>query len=306
MNTSSHKDVGANTAATGSTTIGRERMSASEDKLVAALLALGLVLAYGPTYWDLLVGRWAGSAQGHEGFVAAISGWLIYRRRHTIGALRTPGSTSAALVLLVTGMVLYVFGRSQNFLRIELISQFFVIAALLVGHRGRGALRLAWFPLAFLLFVIPLPYALIMTLTGPLKSGVSALTTQLLFWAGYPIGRSGVVITIGQYELLVATACAGLQTMFTLEALGLLYLHLRNYQSALRNTLLALLIVPVSFCANVIRVVVLALVTYHFGDAAGQGFFHGFAGMLLFATALVLIMLLDRGLAGLLPARHRV
>jgi exosortase B len=298
--------VDTNTAVNGSPAFGRDQASAGEDKLVAGLLALGLVLAYGPTYWDLLIGRWASSAQGHEGFVAAISGWLLYRKRHAVAALPSRGSMGAALGLLVTGMVLYVFGRSQQFLRIELISQFFVIAALLVGYRGWRALRLAWFPLAFLLFVIPLPYALIMTLTGPLKSGVSALTTELLAWAGYPIGRSGVVITIGQYELLVATACAGLQTMFTLEALGLLYLHLRNYESALRNALLALLIIPVSFCANVIRVAVLALVTYHFGDAAGQGFFHGFAGMLLFGTALVLIMLLDRAVVALLPARYRV
>ena len=52
--------------------------------------------------------------------------------------------------------------------------------------------------------------------------------------------------------------------------------------------------VPVSFCANVVRVDVLALVTYHFGDAAGQGFLHGFAGMVLFVVALVLIMGVDR------------
>jgi exosortase/archaeosortase family protein len=114
------------------------------------------------------------------------------------------------------------------------------------------------------------------------------------------------VITIGPYELLVASACAGLQTMFTLEALGLLYLHLCNYGSAMRNALLALLIVPVSFCANVIRVTALALITYHFGDAAGQGFFHGFAGLLLFGTALVLILLLDRTLVAVLPEKHRV
>ena len=294
------------TTARSSATTRRERSLPADDRLVTGLLALGLALAYVPTYWDLLIGRWASSAQGHEAAVAAISGWLIYRKRQALAGLPPPTSMSAAMALLGTGMVLYVFGRSQQFLRIELVSQFFVVVALLVGYRGWGALRLAWFPLAFLLFVIPLPYAMIMTLTGPLKSGVSALTSQLLFWAGYPIGRSGVVITIGQYELLVATACAGLQTMFTLEALGLLYLHLRNYQSALRNALLALLIIPVSFCSNVIRVAVLALVTYHFGDAAGQGFFHGFAGMLLFATALVLIMLLDRALGSLLRLRHRL
>jgi exosortase/archaeosortase family protein len=99
-----------------------------------------------------------------------------------------------------------------------------------------------------------------------------------------------VVITIGQYQLLVNEACAGLQTMFTLEAMGLLYASLMNHSSALRNTLLSLLVVPIAFCANVVRVMVLALVTYHLGDAAGQGFLHGFAGMVLFVVALALVM----------------
>ena len=68
---------------------------------------------------------------------------------------------------------------------------------------------------------------------------------------------------------------------------------------------MALLVIPVSFCANVIRVMVLVLVTYHFGDDAGQGFFHGAAGMVLFVSALLLIFVADRVLTWLLPARHR-
>ena len=82
-------------------------------------------------------------------------------------------------------------------------------------------------------------------------------------------------------------------TLFTLEAMGLLYLNVVRHSSALRNILLAILIVPISFAANVTRVVVLSLITYHFGDAAGQGFLHGFAGMVLFLTALLLIIATD-------------
>ncbi|HEX6361461.1 MAG TPA: exosortase B [Albitalea sp.] len=275
------------------------------DRASAVWLLAGLAVAYAPTYWDLTAGRWAASAQGHEAFVAAVAGWLIYRKRDALAALHSPPALRSATLLLVAGLLMYVLGRSHQLPRMELGSQLFVIAAAVVGWRGWRALRVIAFPLLFLAFVIPLPYTLTMTLTGPLKSGVSAVSTQLLFWAGSPVGRSGVVITIGQYELLVATACAGLQTMFTLEALGLLYLHLRNYRSALRNALLALLVIPVSFGANVVRVVVLALVTYHFGDAAGRGFFHGFAGMVLFLTALALIIAVDKLVAALLPAPHR-
>ena len=53
---------------------------------------------------------------------------------------------------------------------------------------------------------------------------------------------------------------------------------------------LAILIMPIAFCANVVRVMILVLVTYHFGDEAGQGFVHGFAGMVLFMVALALIL----------------
>ena len=91
-------------------------------------------------------------------------------------------------------------------------------------------------------------------------------------------------------------ACAGLQTLLTLEALGLLYLNLVRRDSLFRNVSLAILIVPISFTANVIRVMALSLITYHFGDEAGQGFLHGFAGMVLFLSALMLIIAFDTAL----------
>ncbi|HEX8605130.1 MAG TPA: archaeosortase/exosortase family protein, partial [Pseudoduganella sp.] len=73
----------------------------------------------------------------------------------------------------------------------------------------------------------------------------------------------------------------------------LFYLNVVRHTSAFRNLALALLIVPISFTANVIRVIVLTLVTFYLGDEAGQGFLHGFAGMVLFITALILILSVD-------------
>ena len=84
--------------------------------------------------------------------------------------------------------------------------------------------------------------------------------------------------------------------MFTLEALGLLYMNIVGHTSRVRNVLLAILIIPMSFFANIIRVIVLVLVTYHFGDEAGQGVVHGAAGMVLFAVAMVLMFMLDGAL----------
>jgi exosortase B len=267
-----------------------------------ALLA-GLASLYGPTYFDLLFGAWSSYAQGHEALVAGACAWLLWRQRHALAALSGPRAPRAAAGLLGLGLLMYVFGRSQQFLRIELLSQVAVLAALLLHFRGWGALRLAWFPLAFLLFVVPLPYSVVIAITGPMKAAVSAITVAALQLLDYPVGRSGVVITVGQYQLLVAEACAGLQTMFALEAFGLLYTNLMNYKTWQRGTLMAVLVVPVAFLANVVRTAVLVLVTYHFGDEVGQGFVHGFAGLLLFAVALLFIHALDRVLGRVLPAR---
>jgi exosortase len=154
-------------------------------------------------------------------------------------------------------------------------------------------LRTFWFALLFIAFLVPLPGIFVDAVTGPLKQNVSAIAEQLLYTAGYPIARNGVVLTMGQYQLLVADACSGLNSMFSLSAVGLLYIHLMRYDYWLHNGLLLASILPIAFCANIVRVMVLVLVTYHFGDAAAQGFSHGFAGMLLFVIALMILLGVD-------------
>ena len=274
------------------------------DRWASAFVVSGFLALYLPTLWDASQGRWAGDTQGHELLVLAIAGWLLFRKRVALAALPAVRTAWGAGALLGFGLLLYVFGRTQGVLRIELLSLIVLVAGVLVCFKGWPALRLAWFALFFMLFAIPLPYALALALTAPMKTAVSVVAAQLLAALGYPIGRSGVVITIGQYQLLVTEACAGLQTMFTLEAMGLLYAGLVNHPSTLRNVLLSALVVPIAFSANVVRVAVLALVTYYLGDAAGQGFLHGFAGMVLFVVALVLIMSTDHLLGRALALRR--
>jgi exosortase B len=291
-------------AASSSVLSARAWLPAGVDRWAAAVVGLGFLALYGPTLWAGFQGRWASETQGHELLVLAIAAWLLFRARERLAALTSGPSVWAGSGVVVVGLLLYVFGRTQGVLRIELFSLIVVIAGVLLRFKGWPALRMTWFPLFFMLFSLPLPFTLALALTAPMKTAVSIVATQLLGGLGYPIGRSGVVITIGQYQLLVTEACAGLQTMFTLEAMGLLYASLMNHPSTPRNLLLSALVVPIAFGANVVRVVVLALVTYYLGDAAGQGFLHGFAGMVLFAVALVLIMGADNLLGRLMPSRR--
>jgi exosortase/archaeosortase family protein len=62
-------------------------------------------------------------------------------------------------------------------------------------------------------------------------------------------------------------------------------------------------ILPIAFVANVIRVLVLILITYHFGDEAGQGYLHGAAGIVLLIAALTALLALDAGLARIIKPR---
>jgi exosortase B len=258
----------------------------------------GIVALFAPTFYDLFTGAWIGAEQGHGPIIFALALWLIARKWPAADGpgVATPAPSWIGWPLLATGLALHLLGRSQHILMFEIGSIIVVMAAIVLVKRGMAALRMLWFPFFFMLFMVPLPSELVSTLTLPMKMAVSYVTEQLLFLAGFPISRSGVVLQIGQYQLLVADACAGLQTLLTLEALGLFYLNVVRHTSAVRNVALAILIIPISFSANVIRVMTLTLITYYFGDAAGQGFLHGFAGMVLFLTALVLILSVDSAL----------
>lgn len=262
------------------------------------LMLLGVLVMVSPTLWRLAHTIWLSDDQAHGPIILALSLWLTYRKWPSLPAPQAEATRPiAAWALLVTGCLSYVLGRSQSVVSIEVGALILVLIAALWMLRGPAALRHLWFPLFFLLFMIPLPGVLVAAVTQPLKITVSTVAEWVMYGAGYPIARTGVILQIGPYQLLVADACAGLHTLFTLEALGLLYLNVVQSSSALRNIALAILIVPISFTSNVIRVIVLALITFHFGDEAGQGFLHGFAGMVLFLTALLLIMATDRLLA---------
>lgn len=267
-------------------------------------ILLGMLVLYVPTLFDLFTGLWITEGQAHGSVILALAIWLIFRQWPQMmeKSEGRPVSVSGWMVFAIA-LGLYIIGRSQHIMMFELSSVIWMLAAILLVKRGSSALKVMWFPLFFMLFMVPLPGAVVAAITMPMKVAVSYVTANILFWADYPIARNGVILQIGQYQLLVADACAGLQTLLTLESLGLFYLNVVRHTSVFRNVALAILIVPISFTANVIRVITLTLVTYYFGDEAGQGFLHGFAGMVLFLSALVLILGIDALLQFFVKAR---
>jgi len=266
------------------------------------LILAGLLLAYWPTYDVLQASVWTVVGQGHGPVMLSLTLWLIWQRWPAFQKLPDRADWAKAAPVLLLGLLAYAIGRSQDVLVLDVGSQILVLSALCLAYRGTAGLKLMWFPLFFMIFLVPLPGSMVDVVTGPLKSAVSHVAEAVMYAAGYPIGRSGVTLTIGSYQLLVADACAGLNSIFSLEAIGVFYMSVVGHTNRFRNILLAILILPISFVSNVTRVIVLVLVTYYFGDEAGQGFVHGFAGILLFMVATALTISTDTLLGLFIPS----
>jgi exosortase B len=244
---------------------------------------------------------WEQEAHSHGPLVAAIAAWLFWRQPRPAAAAPGAPELLAGWGLLAFGLLAHVAGRVVGIPFVEVLGLAPTAAALALIAAGRAGLRAYWFPLLFLVFLVPLPDFMLEALTGSLKNKVSWATENLLHTFGYPIARDGVTLTIGQYQLLVADACSGLNSIVALAAMGVLYTYLMGHRNVWRNGLLLLAVVPIALGVNLIRVLFLVLLTYHAGDEAGQGFLHGAAGLTLFVAGLALLFLLD-ALLGRVPA----
>jgi exosortase B len=267
----------------------------------------GFAAMYLPLYW------WAGFSENalwqtdehaHGALILLVLIWLFWGMREAIFAAPTRPSRGLGWTLFAIGLLLYVVGQVVGIAIFMFGSQPFIVAAILLLLRGPDAIRIAWFAIFYFIFMIPLPGIFVDTVTGPLKQWISAIVVELLYRVGYPISRTGVIILIGQYQMLVADACSGLHSMYSLSALGTLFMYIMGRKSLLHNAIMLASILPIAFAANVVRVIVLVLITYHFGDAAGQGFLHGAAGIVLMLVALLLFFALDSLLERLLPPRR--
>lgn len=255
-------------------------------------LLLGFAVLVLPTYANLFTHIWNETDQAHGPLVLMVVLYLFYDKRQVFSQPASPAPRTGGLIFILS-LLTYILGRSQDILMLDMGAQTLLIVALILQFKGWATLKAVWFPLFFMVFMIPLPGFFVDAVTMPMKIAVSQVAEHVLYWFDYPVARNGVILQIGQYQLLVADACAGMHTLISLEALGLLYLNLVKHDSLARNVILALFIVPISFTANTIRVIAITLVTYYFGDAVGQGFVHGFAGMVLFLVALLLIIFID-------------
>lgn len=261
-------------------------------------IAAGLAALYIPTYITLARTLWRDDDYAHGPIILAVVIWLAWRNREALSDSGRPAIAMGA-ASLIAGLCLYAVGRSQSLALLEVASHIPVIAGVLMLMGGPALLRRFAFALLILLFFIPLPGFILETVSTPLKEFISSVVAAILGFAGYPVEREGVVLLVGDHQMLMADACSGLNSLYSLTALTLLYTHLTGPSTKARWAVLLASVAPIAIAANVVRVLALVLVAYHFGDDAAQGFLHGFAGMLVFVTAFVLLIGVDK----VIPAR---
>ena len=257
-------------------------------------LVLGCALLVLPTMADVARDTWSSEQGGHGPIVLATGLWALWRELKIAGTEWRTGKLSIGLPLLILCVSIFIVARITGILEIEAFSMYGALVAGAYLLLGGGLLRAIWFPLVYLAFALPPPDTVVAAVTQPIKIAISSSAVSLLYAAGYPIANSGVIIQIGQYQLLVAAACAGLNSIVTLTALCLFYVYLRHRSNMLAFFVVAIAAIPVAIISNFVRVLVLILVTYYFGDAAAQGFIHDFAGLLTFTVALLTIFGIDQ------------
>jgi exosortase B len=266
------------------------------DIASAVLLFSAALAAYVPMYLTLAAGSWQTEQEGHGPLIMLLAAWIAWQNRGRLQSVASVPAPAAGWAVLLVGLTLMVIGRSQDILAFEAFSQIPVIAGIILLLAGWGTLRAFAFPLGFLVFSVPLPGWVIDALTVPLKTKLSDWVTHALYMSGYPVAQNGVMIMIGPYQLLVKDACAGLNSIFALSAIGVLYVYLAGH-SLIRNAMLLGAMLPIAVAANFVRVAALVLIAYYGGLAAIEGIFHELTGIALFAVALLLLLMLD-GLIG--------
>lgn len=266
-------------------------------------LAIGLAVLLAPSFLSLAQQVWSQEAGVHGPIVLATGIWLFVREKEAIQAVREPGNDQLAWAGILASLAAYVFGRAFDFIVIEAGAVWGLLLSLFYLYFGWRAVRLMWFPIFYLAFLIPLPGWFIDAVTASLKEFVSFAATNLLQLAGYSIVRIGVTLFIDQYQLLVEDACSGLNSLVSLTSVSLFYIYLMHAASWRYALFLFAWILPVAIFANILRVIILVLLTYHAGNEAAQGFLHTTAGLVMFVIALLGIFLVDKIFA---PLFHRL
>lgn len=265
--------------------------------LFFGLLGLALVWSYWPTL-ELMVDRWARETQYSHGFLVPVfAAAVLWSRRNLLTGV-VPSTSWWGLPVLAVGVVCRLLGGSMDIEPLDAFSLLPTLFGLVLLVGGGRVLRWAWPGLAFLAFMLPLPFSVETALAQPLRRLATVASTYALQTLGLPALAEGNIIILDTYRLGVIDACNGLGMLMTFFALATAMALVAPAPLADRLVLVASAI-PIALISNVVRITATGVAYYWFGAAVAQTVLHDLAGWLMMPLALLLLWLELRLLARL-------
>ncbi len=254
---------------------------------LAWLLLLAAITAIYYPIIPRMVNDWDMDPNSSHGFlIPVVSGWFAYRAWPYIKDIPVQNSPWG-LALLVVGLLSLAFGTTVHELFTTRMSLVFVLAGLCLTFLGPKIFYHLLLPIGFLAFMVPIPITLYDALALPLRGLVSIVATEGMQAVGLPVLREGNVIILPNVSLEVVEACSGMRSLISLIALGTAYAFLM-LPGTWRKIVLILATIPIAVLTNVGRVFITGVLARQYGAAAAEGFFHDFAGFMVFFLALIL------------------
>lgn len=232
----------------------------------------------------------ADSYYSHGFIVPLVSIFFIYWKKDLLS--ETKQSTNIiGLYIIILALLLHLLGTILYIFSISGFSIFFLIVGLTLYFVGSTISKLIWFPLIFLVFMFPLPQALIGIISFPLKIFAAKAGVWIVDSLGVPVHGEGFNIFIPAGHLLVGNPCSGLRSLISFLALGSVLAYLAPL-SAGKKWILFLLTIPIALLSNVVRVPILILASHKWGLAAAapDTFVHTGSGILVFIIGFTLLL----------------
>jgi exosortase D (VPLPA-CTERM-specific) len=228
-----------------------------------------------------LVRRWSHDEDYSHGFlIPLVTASLLWTRRDALSAsIGQPSFAGLSLILLA--IAVHVTGElSANFI-LSQAALVFVLIGIVLAHGGYSLLRVAFIPIAYLIFAIPVPYVTEAILTLRLQLVSSELGVFVIKLFRIPVYLDGNIIDMGTYKLQVIEACSGLRYLYPLLSLGFLTAYLFHAPLWQRVTVF-LSSVPIAIGMNGLRIGLVGFLIDRWGPQMAEGTLHFFEGWVIF------------------------
>lgn len=271
-------------------------MITEKNKLYLVFFSIFAIV--GVVYWPVIVPMvkvWASDDNYSHGFlVPIISLYLAYMRNNDLQAANVqPCNTGIFLVMF--GLLMLILGWVATEYLTMRSSLVVVIAGVVLYIMGWEIFKILLAPLCYLFLMVPIPAVLYDAAAFPLKLFVTKVSVLSMKALGIVVWQEGNILMFPNITLEVADACSGLRSIMSLLALGAAYAFVLHSKTRDRIILIVFTL-PIAILTNTLRVVATGVLAQFFGSAAAEGFFHEFAGLFVFAAAVVLFVALGSAL----------